>query len=68
MRVSDYFNSVKWPQVIINILNVAFIPILSSQIAFPSVPLWRYTATKKKLVMFLAVPSLGYGLFEPLRV
>jgi hypothetical protein len=46
-RVSDYFESGKWPQFMINILNVAFIPIVINLIAF-FLPLWRYTATKKK--------------------
>jgi hypothetical protein len=34
MRVSDYINSRKWPQFIMNILNVAFIQIVFNQIEF----------------------------------
>ena len=34
MRVSDYFNSGKWPQFIIIILNVALILIVFNPIAF----------------------------------
>jgi hypothetical protein len=39
MSVSDYFNSGKRHQFIINILEVAFTPIIFNQIAFVSVTL-----------------------------
>jgi hypothetical protein len=42
MRVSGYFNRGKWPQFTINILNVAFIPIIFNQIAFLSATLAVY--------------------------
>jgi hypothetical protein len=42
MRFSDYYNSGKWPQLIINILNVAFIPIVFNQIALLSATLAVY--------------------------
>jgi hypothetical protein len=41
-RVSDYFIYRKWPQFIINILNVALIPIIFNQIAFLSATLAVY--------------------------
>jgi hypothetical protein len=53
MTVSEYFNSGKWPQLIINILRVAFIPVLFNQLHF-NLPIWRSTATKKLL------PWYGY--------
>jgi hypothetical protein len=31
LGVSDYVNSGKWPQFVINILNVTFIPIVVNQ-------------------------------------
>jgi hypothetical protein len=47
MRESDYLNSAKWPQFIINILNVVFIPIVFNQIAFSSATLAVYHHRKK---------------------
>jgi hypothetical protein len=42
MRVSGYFNRGIWPQFSINILNVAFIPIVFSPIAFLSATMAVY--------------------------
>jgi hypothetical protein len=42
MRVSDYFNIRKWPQFLINILNVTFLPLVSKQIAISSATLAVY--------------------------
>jgi hypothetical protein len=43
---SDCFNSGKWPQFMINILNVALIPIVFIQIAFYSATLAVYRPPK----------------------
>jgi hypothetical protein len=71
MRVSDYFNSGKWPQLIVNTLNAAFILLVFNQITLHYIslhyitlhfylPLWRYTATKKNTG---AVPAQGGRFF-----
>jgi hypothetical protein len=71
VRVSGYFNSGKWPQCVINILNVTFIPyLLSNQIASLSAT-WRYTATIKNAgadvednrdrILVIRGPEMGTG-------
>jgi hypothetical protein len=57
MRVPGYFSSRKWPQFVVNILNVAFIPYFSAKLQF-YMPLWRYTATKKKLAALQVVAAV----------
>jgi hypothetical protein len=48
MRVSDALSSGKWPQIIINIPNVAFLPTFFNQILFLSAPSALYRHLKKQ--------------------
>jgi hypothetical protein len=56
MRVSDYFNCGRWPQFIVNILNVAFLPIFFNQIEISSA-FWWYTASKKNSGSAFGTPN-----------
>jgi hypothetical protein len=66
MRVFDYFNSKKLPQLIINILNVAFIPLVFNQITFLSATLAVYRHLKN--TGFVVPKAAIYGLHIICRI
>jgi hypothetical protein len=75
MRVSDGFNGGKWPQSIINIQSVAFLPMFFNQIAFLSATLavyrhykgqWTIQYPTIQVASETALMTYGSGSYYPL--